>query len=60
MISKATVAAAFRTGDARADVLQADFDAAILKPQVNRLNPPGVVGPLQSGIVGGKCFHPPI
>ena len=53
MISKATVAAAFRTCDARADVLQADFDSAILEPQVNRLNPPGVVGPQQSGVVGG-------
>jgi hypothetical protein len=31
MISKATVAAAFRTGDARTDVLQADFDSAILE-----------------------------
>jgi hypothetical protein len=45
MISKAAVAAAFRTCDARADVLQADFDSAILEPQVNCLNPPGVVGP---------------
>ncbi|MEX1076688.1 MAG: ISAs1 family transposase [Pirellulales bacterium] len=59
IFSKAAVAAAFRTGDARADVFQADFDSAILEPQVNRLNPPGVVGPQQSGVVGGTCFHPP-
>ena len=52
MISRPTVAAAFRTWDARADVLQADFDSAILEPQVNRLNPPGVVGPQKSGAVG--------
>ena len=32
MISKATVAAAVRTRNARADVLQADFDSAILEP----------------------------
>ena len=37
MISKATVAAAFRTSDARADVFQANFDSTILGPQVNRL-----------------------
>jgi len=45
MISKATAAAAVRTDHTRADVLQADFDSAILEPQVNCLNPPGVVGP---------------
>jgi len=59
MISKATCAATFRTGDPRADMLQVDFDSAILEPQVDRLNQPGVVGPQQSGVVGGKCFHPP-
>ena len=58
MISKAIVAATFRTGNAQADVLQADVDSAILEPQVNRLNPPGVVGSQQSGVVGGTCFHP--
>jgi hypothetical protein len=55
MISEAACAATFRTGDPRADVLQADFDSAILEPQVDRLNPPGVVGPEQPGVVGGMC-----
>ena len=59
MISEATCAATFGTGDPRADMLQVDFDSAILEPQVDRLNQPGVVGPQQSGVVGGKCFHPP-
>jgi hypothetical protein len=45
MISQAACAATFRTGDPRADVLQADFDSAILEPQVDRLNPPRVVSP---------------
>jgi len=32
MVGQATCAATFRTGDARADVLQADFDLAVLEP----------------------------
>jgi hypothetical protein len=58
MISETTGATTFRTCDPRADMLQADFDSAILKPQIDRLNPPGVVGPKQPGVVRGKCFHP--
>jgi hypothetical protein len=59
VISQAACAVTFRTGDRRADVLQVDFDSAILEPQVDRLNQPGVVSPEQPGVVGGKCFHPP-
>jgi hypothetical protein len=35
------------------------FRLAIFEPQVSRLNPAGVVWAQQSGLVGGKCFHPP-
>ncbi len=46
VIGKPAGLAAFRAGNARTDVRQADFDS------------PGVVEAQESGIVRGECVHP--
>ena len=49
--------AAFRAGNARADVRQPDFDSPLIEPKVNSIDSPGVVKAQKTGIVRRKCVH---
>jgi hypothetical protein len=58
VIGKAAGLVAFRAGNARTNVRQADFDSPLIKAKVNSIDSPGVVEAQKPGIVPGKCVNP--
>jgi len=50
--------ATFRTIDARAEVREPNLDSSLFEPKVNRVNPPRVIDPEQTGMMRRECFHP--
>jgi len=60
VIRKAAGLAAFRAGNARANVATADCDSPLVEPKVGSIGSPGVVEAeaQQPGIVRGECVHP--
>ena len=58
MVGQAAANAAFRAGNARTDVRQADLDSPLVEPKVNSIDSPGVVEAQQPGVVRGMCVDP--
>lgn len=58
VVGQTTGNAAFRAGNARADVHKADFDSPLIEAEVNSIDSPGVVEAQQPGIVRGECVQP--
>jgi hypothetical protein len=58
VIGESAGTATFRARDARTEVREPNLDSSLFEPKVNRVNPPRVIDPEQTGIMRRECFHP--
>jgi len=58
VVGEAARLAAVGATDPRANVGEADLDASLLEPEVDRIDSPGLIEAQQPGVVGRKCVHP--